>query len=207
MRSVYNRKNREMLLQRDTFYLYAFLAKEDGGGFFEFAFAFRSQEAAVASLGATGIHLRMALQIRLQALGYIFSLCNDADIRGGELPYLVQQQWVVGASQYDGINLWVFLQKAADVLLYKIIGSLGLVFVVFYQWNPQGASFPHYCNIGKEFMYFQRIGFGFDSTGSGKYTYVPASGNSADAFGSGADHAKNSTSGVYHRKINLLDGA
>lgn len=70
-----------------------------------------------------------------------------------------------------------------------------------------GQASPVTTMSGDNFMYFQKIGFGFDGTGCGQYAYVPASGDFSYTFCCRPDDPEYSAGSVYYRKIDLLDGA
>lgn len=194
------------LLQSNASHFHFFLTEEDGGRFLELGGTFGREETASSSLGAAGIHLGMTFQIVLQAAGHVFALGYDADVRWSELADFFHQQRIVRAAKDEGIDGRVLLQQLADVLLYEVVGTFGMVFIVFHQRNPHGTSFAGDRYIREEFVDFHQIGFGLDGARCGKYTDVVGFRELPDAFGGRTYHTQHPAGRVDDGEIGLLDG-
>ena len=82
-------------------------AEEDGGVLVEVERVLGGQVTAVAASCDALLHLGMALQVVLEAVGHIFALGNKTDVAGTELTQFAQQQGIVGATEDDGVDVGV----------------------------------------------------------------------------------------------------
>lgn len=65
---------------RERFFYVDLLVQEGRGRFDKLLFRFCGVKQTTAVLGTFSIHLRMSAQVVLQTFGYIFSLCDNADM-------------------------------------------------------------------------------------------------------------------------------
>lgn len=59
-------------------------------------------------LGTFSIHLRMSAQVVLQTFGYIFSLCDNADMLRSVFLYLREQDRIMRTAQNHRVNFRIF---------------------------------------------------------------------------------------------------
>ena len=127
------------LAQRDIVYLDR-LVEENLSRLLELVRILGGEIVHLAVLGAVALHLGMAREIVNKAIGHILSLRNNFHALGQILANLGHEEGVVGATEDDGINLWVERHNLVDAFFHKVVGSWGVGFVVFNQWYPEGTG-------------------------------------------------------------------
>lgn len=76
------------------------------------------------------------------------------------LPYLVVEEWIVGAAEYDGVDVGVHPEEGVDAFTDEVVGTWLVVFSVFYEGYPHGACESGDGAVGREFMDFEVVGLG-----------------------------------------------
>ena len=92
-----------------------FIADEDAGALLEAVGILCGVVGHLTSLGAPGIHVGMAVEIVLQAGGYIFALRHDAHVGTDVFHNLGQQYRIVGAAQDERVDERILLHELVDV--------------------------------------------------------------------------------------------
>lgn len=113
----------------------------------------------------------------------------------------------MGATKDDGVDEWVGVEQAVDVLLYEIVCSRRVELAVLYQRHPHGTCFALHMDVGIELGNLQLVGVATDGAWRGQDAYVACVGEGAYTFGCGADDTQYTTVGVDEREVALLYGA
>ena len=132
---------------------------------------------------------RVAVKIVGQTLGHIFALWNEAHAGFDILLYLGQQDWVVGATQNDGVDGRILGHEFVNALLDEIIGTGAVGFVVLYKGHPERAGHAADTDVGKKFGYLDVVTMTAHGAFGSQQAHVTAMGERADNFGRGADDA------------------
>lgn len=97
------------LFERNSFYV-DLLVQEGRGRFDKLLFRFCGVKQTTAVLGTFSIHLRMSAQVVLQTFGYIFSLCDNADMLRSVFLYLREQDRIMRTAPESSCqfqDLWI----------------------------------------------------------------------------------------------------
>ena len=180
------------------------LVEEDLGGLAEFVGIFGGEIFHSASLGTTGLHFGMTLEIVLKAFRDILALRNNAHTGTDIFHYLRHQKRIVGATKNDGIYGRVETHQLIDALLNKIVGSGTVRLVILYQGNPKRTGDSRNHNVGIEFLYLKPVAVAAYSALRGENAYMTGCGELTYDLGSGANDAKHTARGVEFGKVNLL---
>ena len=183
------------------------LVHEDARRVVELVAVLRRQVAARAVLGARRFNLGMPPEIVLQALGHVFALRYHAHAPRRVLQYFVEQQGVVRASEYYGVDVAVEHHQLVDALLDEVVGSRRVILVVLDERHPQRAGHPRHLYVGPQLGYLHAVAAALDGALGGQHAHVARQRQPAYAFGRGADYAKHAARGVDARQVVLLDGA
>ena len=81
----------------------------------------------------------------------------DADATGNIFVNLWQQQWIVRATQDDGVNVGVEAHQLVDALFYEVVGARGVSLVVFHQWHPERTGHTTHGDVGIQLLDLQII--------------------------------------------------
>lgn len=180
------------------------LVEEDLGGLAELVGILGGEIFHAASLGTTGLHFGMTLEIILKAFCHILALRDYSHTRTDIFHYLRHQQRIVRTTKNDGIYGRVETHELVDALLYKIVGSRTVCLVILNQGNPKRACHARDLNIGIEFLYLKPVAVAAYSSLCGKNSNMTRGGELTYDLGSGANDAKHTARGVEFGKVNLL---
>ena len=161
----------------------------------------------MTSLTAFLLHFRMPVKIVFQTLRHIVALWYDAYAGTHMAHDCWQEQWIVGASQYHGINQGVEFHQLVEFRFHEIVGTGTFGFLVLHQWHPHRTSQAGDGDIGVLLRYLQVITLALDGSFGGKHAHMAGGGELSDDFGSGTDDAQHTAMGVEQGKVFLLYGA
>ena len=144
------------------------LVEENLGAVFELVGVFCGEIASCAALGAVSFDFGVAGKVGLQTVCHVFSLRNDAHAGLNIFQYLGHEQWVMGASKYDGVNLWVYAHQCVYPFLDEVVCARTICLVVLDDGHPQGACYSRHGDIRIEFLYFQPLAVALDGAFGGE---------------------------------------
>ena len=182
-------------------------AEEDGGVLVEIEGVLSGQVTAVAASCDALLHLGMALQVVLEAVGHIFALCHQSDVTGTELAQFAQQEGIVCATEYDGVDVGVAREQLVDVFLNEVINTRTVVLLVLDQGNPHGAGLTGDSHAWVQFAYLYVVGVTADGALCGKDAYMAVAGETAYNLGCGTYDAQHTAIGINRGQVALLNGA
>ena len=133
---------------------------EEGGLFAEAVGGLGGVVADGAAFAESGVHIGVAAEVVAQAGGYVLALGDEFDMWWAVLPYLVVEEWIVGAAEYDGVDVGVHPEEGVDAFTDEVVGTWLVVFSVFYEGYPHGACESGDGAVGREFMDFEVVGLG-----------------------------------------------
>lgn len=194
------------LAQRYILYIYA-LMQEELSRLAEFVGVLGGEIMALSVLCTHGLDIGMTHKVVFKTVGHILALRNYLDAARRILQNLVEQQRIMGAAKDDRVNLRVAYHEVVDALLYKIVGTGTVVFVVLNERNPHWARLACNSDVGKELLYFKNITLTLYGSFSCHNAYVAALSDAAYTLGSRTDDAKHTAVRVELWQVVLLNGA
>ena len=126
-------------------------------GSLEFVHIFGGEEVDCAVFCTRCLYFGVTEKVAGKAFRHYFALCHDVDSVWCIVAYLVDEQWVVRAAEYDGVDTAVLREEVIDVFLDEVVGSCAVMLVVFYERNPHRARLSDDLYIREELFRFQRI--------------------------------------------------
>lgn len=152
-------------------------------------------------------HIGMALEIVGETIGDIPPLRNDGDTLRNEMTDTVEQDGIVGTTEYEGVNARIGGEDLINVFLYEIICSWIVELKILNQRHPHRAGKARDPDIGMKLLDLQVIGMGENSAGCGKYTDVAAVGEVAYDLSCGTYDSEYAALRVPSGQVVLLDSA
>ena len=150
------------------------------------------------------LHLGMAYEIVAQARGHILALSHYAHPGVHIFHNLGHEQGVMGASEYDGIDVGIERHELVDALLYEIVGARAVGLVVLHERHPEGAGHARHADVREELVYLEVVAVALDGALGGQDAHVARLGERANDLGRGPDDAQHAPVGVYARQVVLL---
>ena len=149
-----------------------FFVEEEAGTFTEFSSRLGGEVLAGAATSESRCHLGMAVKIVLKAGGNVLTLGDDLHSLREILADFVEQEGVVGAAEYDGVNLRILCHQFVERVFHEVVSTRLVELVVLDEWNPHGTGLPHDGAAWVEFLYFKFVGFRFYGSFGGKNANV-----------------------------------
>src|SRR5690554_4487586 len=100
----------------------------------------------------------MAVKIVEQAISHRPTLWNQRHLFWKILSNFFYQERVMRAAQYHCIYARVAVEKAVDMLFYKVISTCFVELPVFNEGNPHGTRFAGDSKAGMEFPNLHLVG-------------------------------------------------
>ena len=113
----------------------------------------------------------------------------------------------MGAAKNDGVYLWIYAHELVYTLLYEIVGSRTVCFLILNQRYPKGASYSAHLDVGIEFGYLQIITLTLDGAFGGQHAHMTTLGEMTNNLGSGTNDAQHTAHGIQFGQVILLNGA
>ena len=149
----------------------------------------------------------MSLQIILQTVCHILSLWHHSHAIGKILHDAAHEQWIMGATQDDGIDVLIHTHQLVDALLDEIISTRTISLVSLYDSSPKRTSHSAYLDIRPELTNLHLVACTLDGSLCGKDTYMAALCQRPNHLGSRADDAEYPSLRIQFRDVSLLDRA
>ena len=127
---------------------------------------------ASAALRQALLHFGMTEEIVLKTGCDVLALRNDGDTCGDVEHDFVEEQRIVGTTQNDGVDEWVFCHEFIDAVLHEIIGTRFVKFTVFNERNPHRTGQSCDTETWVKFLDFELVAFALDGAFRGKHTDV-----------------------------------
>ena len=154
--------------------------QEDACRFFELFGVFCGVILHCGILRTTCIHVWMATEIVLQTLRYILSLWYDTHPTWHMLQYLRHENRIMRTTKDERVNLWIESHDMVDTLLYEVISTGTVCFIVLNDWHPQRTRNTRHLNILPELLYFKVITITLNSSFGCQHTHMTWVGKLSD---------------------------
>lgn len=184
-------------------YLYVTL-EEERSRLTEFLGVLGGIEGGGSPFGAEGFEFGMSLEIVGEAFCHDATLLYDMDARRGVLAHFVDEERVVGAAEYEGVNAAVLCKELVEVFLYEVVGSRVEVFVVLDDRDPHGASLLYEEDIGAHLGEFEFVGVRLYGGFGCHQSHGVGLGECFYGFDGRTDDSKDTTVGGKGREVVLL---
>lgn len=181
--------------------------EEDGSALFEFVGVFGGVVLAGTTGGDIACHLRMTLQIVLEAGGDIFTLWNDAHAGSCVFHNLWHEQREVCAAENDGVNIGVFLHELVNALLDEVVGAGRVGFIVFDERHPERTCLSCDTYLRPQLGDLHVVAVRAYRTFGSEQSYMVVARELSDDLCSGTDDSEDTTMGIECGEVALLDGA
>ena len=91
---------------------------------------------------------------------------------------------------------WIYAHELVYTLLYEIVGSRTVCFLILNQRYPKGASYSAHLDVGIEFGYLQIITLTLDGAFGGQHAHMTTLGEMTNNLGSGTNDAQHTAHGI-----------
>ena len=109
------------------------------------------------------------------------------------------------AGKQNCIDVFVSAKNIIDMLLYKIVSALRLMFIILYQWHPHGTGFLFDPHIREKLFDLYFIGIGLHRSVGGQYADAVGVGMRSNGLCCRTYHAQYPCRRVKFLQVFLLD--